>query len=321
MRHRLLVVGEVVVDLAVDPDVGSLGLDASLALRAHPGGSPANVAVAAARLGVPTTLAARISRHGFGPWLRAHLVASGIDLGACVEADEPCSLAVVTTDRTGTPSYAFHLEGAADYAWREGELPDVDALRATVVHTGSLAVALGPGREVLAGWLSRVRERSDALVSFDPNVRDATADAGRVDTLAQHAQLVKASDADLAALWPGADPAEVASRWLERGVELVIVTRGAAGASAVLRDGHVVERPAPRVDVVDTVGAGDAFTAGLLHALADRDALRRGALATLREADVAAVLDAANEVAALSCARAGAGPAAPASLPRSPRAC
>jgi fructokinase len=322
VSERLLVLGEAVVDLVVgstvDPDAGAA---VPLTVRAHPGGSPANVAVAAAWLGVPTALAARISRHGFGPWLRSHLVASGVDVRACVDADEPCSLAVVTTDADGTPSYAFYVEGAADYAWRDDELPDVRTLGATVVHTGSLAVALDPGRDVVGAWLARVRTSSDAFVSFDPNVREATAEAGRVDALVRHAHLVKLSDGDLAALRPGADAAGVASRWLAAGPELVVVTHGAGGATAFLRGGRVVERRAPRVEVVDTVGAGDAFTAGLLRALAERGVLHRGALATLAEADVAAALDGANEVAALSCARPGGGSAAPVSPRRSPRAC
>jgi len=319
VTDSLLVVGEVVVDLVVD------GLDVAstpLAVRAHPGGSPANVAVAAAGLGIPTALAARISRHGFGPWLRAHLVASGVDVSACVDVDEPCSVAVVTSDVSGVPRYSLHVDGAADYRWRADELPDVAGLAATVVHTGSLAVALGPGRDVLAAWLARVRAHGRAVVSFDPNVRETTADPDRVDALVRHAHLVKASDEDLAMLWPRTDPLEVAARWLEAGVELVVVTRGPAGAVARSRDGaRVVERRAPTVTVVDTVGAGDAFTAGLLQALAARGALRAGGLAMLGDAQLAAALDAANELAALSCARRGAGPGAPVEPRRSPRAC
>jgi fructokinase len=317
----VLVVGEALVDMATEPGP----TDALLRLVAHPGGSPANVAVGLARLSVSTAFAGRISTTGFGPWLRAHLQTNGVDTALSVRAPENASLALVTLDGAGVPSYTFYVDGTSDWQWREPEFPDLPLRHVAAVHTGSLAAALEPGRAALEAWLAAVRADGDAFISFDPNVRpslikDLLLYREQLGQVVALAHLVKVSDQDLHELYPNEDPIAVANRWAASGPEMVIVTHGPDGATAVragreakesdLKRGAalLVHRPAVPTAVVDTVGAGDAFMAGLLAWLVERQALAVGAMATLDAADLAAWLDFANRVAALTCGRAGADP-------------
>jgi fructokinase len=166
------------------------------------------------------------------------------------------------------------------------------------------------------------RERGRLTISYDPNVRLARrgpVDAGvaRVEAVVALADVVKVSAEDLAWLYPGADPAGVASRWAIHGPRLVVVTLGGDGSLAVTAGGVSVRRAAIPVEVVDTVGAGDAFTSGLLDALARADLLGTGhdRLAALDAAALAPILDHAGTVAALTCARPGADPPWAADLP------
>ena len=212
--------------------------DDRLRLIAHPGGSPANVAVALARLGVSTSFAGRISGAGFGPWLRAHLHANEVDTTPSVTAIENASLALVTLDTARVPSYTFYVEGTADWQWHPSELSRVSLTGVTAVHTGSLALALEPGRATLATWLSTVRGSGQAFISFDPNVRptlidDLAAFRERTIELVSLAHLVKVSEEDLHALHPEEDPITVATRWARSGPDTVVVTHGPGGATAV----------------------------------------------------------------------------------------
>jgi fructokinase len=305
---KVVVLGETVVDLV--PIVPASG---TLTLAAHPGGSPANVAVGLARLDVPTAFAGRLSATGFGPWLRTHLAGNGVDLGLAVTAAENCSLAIVTLDDAGTPSYTFYVEGTADWQWQSGELPDLRSMSAPAVHTGSLAVALPPGRDVVTRWVIDTHAAGEVVVSLDLNVRPTLiADLARyrkdMVALIGHAHLVKASQEDLGVLYPDADPVEVAREWARLGPQLVVVTHGPDGASAVRPDGRTLHRVGLPVTVVDAVGAGDAFTAGFLAKLSHDRHLHSGLLAALDDSEVIAALDVANRVASITCTRAGADP-------------
>lgn len=319
-----------------------------LPVVAHPGGSPANVAVGLARLGVTTGFAGRLAGSGFGPWLRAHLEGNGVDTSASVRAQQRCSLAVVTLDQAGAASYDFYVEGTADWQWRPEELPPPRSLAGAAIHTGSLALALPPGRDVLAAWLAQVREAGQTFVSFDPNVRPTLIDdlpryRQHVAAVIRSAHLVKVSMEDVALLYPGEDPIEVARSWAAAGPELVVFTEGGDGAGAIRAGGGggggtggggggggggtggtggtgvdgrqaVLRRPAPAVEVVDTVGAGDAFTSGLLARLSSLGALRPGGGAGLDAVAIVECLEFANRVAAITCTRAGANPPALADL-------
>jgi fructokinase len=276
-----------------------------------PGGSPANVAVGLGRLGVRTAFGGRLSRHGFGPWLREHLRANGVDLTPSVDAPELPTLAVVSLDDNGRATYTFYGRETADWQWADHELsPDP---RVAAVHTGSLATTLDPGASVLSRWLASLRSAGDVLISFDPNVRpwlvdDLSAYRRRLEDVASTAHIVKASDEDIVAVYPGTDPAVVVDRWLSAGASLVLVTEGGRGASAAHRNGARARCAPPDVTVVDTIGAGDSFTAGLLAYLADEDLLTPAGAAGLSSAQLEAGLRQAVTASALTCTRAGADP-------------
>ena len=296
------------MDLAVGArEEGGSGLR----LIARPGGSPANVAVGLARLGVKTRFAARISRDGLGPFLRAHLDESGVDIELSVDAPQPATVAIVGVDDAGIATYSFYVEGTADWQWQPAELPANDA--GAAIHTGSLAIALEPGAPVVAAWVAAQRARGDVFISLDPNVRpalvlDLPGYRARLDSLIALAHLVKVSDDDLRALAPGVEPLATALEWAKRGPELVVVTHGAHGATALAMGADPVRSPAIPVPTIDTIGAGDAFTSGLLAFLAEHDALSVGSSGALSPLLLAEGLRFASHVAALTCARAGADP-------------
>jgi fructokinase len=300
---NVVVVGEALVDLTADEGDPTR-------FTAHPGGSPANVAVTLARLGTPVRFAGRLARDGFGRLLRDHLSANGVDLSLCVDAAEPTGLAVVTMDANGRTEYAFHVTGTADWQWSTAELPhglDADTL---AIHTGSLALAVPPGGPAIAVWLAEQRARR--VISIDPNVRppvlgDPRAYRPRLESWVARSDIVKASVEDLAWVYPGEDPDRVALRWSARGAALVVITHGANGVDAIV-DGQVVRRPARPATVADTVGAGDAISGALLDWLARHERLSRPALAAITPVEVAAALDFAAEVAAVTVSRPGADP-------------
>jgi fructokinase len=299
----LTALGEAIIDLVADGDRRFI---------AHPGGSPLNVAVGLGRLDQPVSLAARLSRDPFGQLFRAHIAESGVDPRHVVDAAEPSTLSVATVNADGVARYDFWTSGTSDWQWTDAELAAVVDDEPDALHTGSLALELEPGASRIVELLARVGAAGRTTISYDPNVRMARlgpVEAGRaaVERVVALAHLVKVSAEDLAWLYPGEEPVAAATRWTAAGPELVVVTLGPDGAVALGPDRRAVHRDAPPVEVVDTLGAGDAFSSGLLAALAERDALGRGR-AGLAGVDLPAVLDRAILVASLTCARPGADP-------------
>jgi fructokinase len=293
------VVGEALVDL-----VGSRG---GRTFVAHPGGSPANVALGLGRLGSPVTLTTRLGEDAFGALIAGHLEASGVVVDRGARPWGPTSLAVATL-AAGVASYDFRL------TWDVADLPPL-AVETRCLHTGSLATVLAPGDAAVVDLIRRERERGRVTVSYDPNVRPAllgTPEAARpgIEQLVALSDVVKVSDEDLRWLYAGEPDEDVARRWLSTGPALVIVTRGAGGSFAVTRRVEL-RRPAPTIELVDTVGAGDSFTSGLLDGLRRADLLggpRRTALEDVDEATLASILDVASVIAAITCSRPGADP-------------
>ena len=294
-----VVVGEALIDL-----VGQRG---GRTLAAHPGGSPANVALGLARLGVPVTLKTRLGRDAFGEMISAHLEASGVRVDGGPEEGVSTSLAIATL-AAGIASYDFRID------W------DVEALEplpieARCLHTGSLATVLPPGKASVVDLVEREHKRGRVTVSYDPNVRPALlGDAARarpdIERLVALSDVVKVSDEDLRWLYPDRRDEDVAQAWLASGPALVVVTRGGAGVYAVSA-GLELHRRAVPIDLVDTVGAGDSFTSGLLDGLHRADLVsgaRRDALAAIDEATLGSVVDAAALIAAITCSRPGADP-------------
>jgi fructokinase len=299
----IAVLGECVADsFTGGPSAGS----AELVLRALPGGGPANTAVALARLGTPARFLGRLSHDVFGALFREHLSSSGVDLTACVEAGEPSTLAVAALDERGRAEYTFYATGTADWQWTPGELGPARLGPASCLHTGSLALVKEPGREAVEEFARAASAR--ATISIDPNVRPSLAgmDDYQVERWCAFADILKLSDDDLAVLLPGVPPERACDGWHAAGARLVVVTLGAAGALVSL-DGERATVAAPEVAVEDTVGAGDAFTAGLLHSL-EAKGLLGGRLDGLDLETVVAAAEFAARVSALTCSVAGANP-------------
>lgn len=280
--------------------------------EARPGGSPFNAAVALARLGTPVALLARLSAaDAFGRQLRSHARASGVRLDLAVDAPEPTTLALVDVGDDGTATYTFHADGTADWAWRPEELPETLPDDVLAVHAGSIALARPPGGDVLEAFLARHAGR--VTVSVDPNVRPALIGprpevAERVERWVRAAGIVKISSEDLEWLHPGEGRDVVAERWLTAGPRLLVITDGAAGATAYVPGEAPVHRPARPVTVADTVGAGDTTGAALLDWLARHDRLAPAALARLTGAEAGEAVQAALAAAAVTVSRPGADP-------------
>jgi fructokinase len=297
----VVVLGEALIDLVEAPDGSYI---------AHPGGSPANTAVALARLGTPVAFAGRLSGDGFGRRLRTHLETNGVDVGLCAAAAEPTTLAVVALDGGGGPRYTFYVEGTTTATWSPSDLPACLPEQVNAIHTGSVALALPSGGEVIGGLLRR--ERGRRAISLDPNVRHPF--AGERDPYRRRlegwlgcASLVKVSQEDLEWVYPGEALAEIGRRWRALGPALVVVTLGPAGCMAFVRDEEVACAAQP-VTPVDTIGAGDSFAAGLLDWLDRHERLGVTGPAALTASETLAALDFASRVASITVTRAGADP-------------
>ncbi|MYZ36465.1 MULTISPECIES: carbohydrate kinase [unclassified Streptomyces] len=302
--HQITVLGECVADAFTElPDTFG-----ELLLRVLPGGGPANTAVALARLGTPARFLSRLSDDVFGRLFRAHLEASGVDLSCAIAAAEPSTLAVAELDARGQAVYSFHAQNTADWQWTPQELAAVDLSDTACVHTGSLALVRAPGAAVVEEFLAAAS--SHATVSIDPNVRPLLVDPQvyqeRLTRWCALADILRLSEDDLTLLLPDTRPQQACDIWHAAGARLVVITRGADGALASL-DGERLQLPAVTTPVVDTVGAGDSFTAGLLHHLGARGLLG-GRLAGLRLDDVAEACRFAARVAALTCSVTGPNP-------------
>jgi fructokinase len=302
----ILVCGEALIDLV--PVAGA----SEPTYVARGGGSLFNVAVGLGRLGIPTAFLGRLSRDPFGRQLRGALEAAGVDVRFVVEGGEPSTLAVVDVVEGAEPVFTFHGEGTADRLLCADDLPDSLPDEVTALQFGSISLVREPGASVYEALMRR--EHGRRIIGLDPNVRpglvgDRGAYLRRLEGWVALADLVKVSRADLAWLYPDVAADEVARRWLARGPAVVVVTRGGEGAVGLAPAGRV-EVPGVAVAVADTVGAGDAFTAGLLAALADAGRLERGALRRTAAEELRAALAFANAAAAVTCTRPGAQPPA-----------
>ncbi|MFC1420228.1 carbohydrate kinase family protein [Streptacidiphilus cavernicola] len=254
--NRIVVVGESLVDL-----VWRAGADS---IRPIPGGSPANVAVGLHRLGRPVTLVTCWGDDPPGALVAEYLAGTGLDLLRAPAATERTTVALAYVDEaTGAASYDFLA------AWDPVRIPVAEDT--ALLHTGSLAVVVEPGAEQVLRACRQLHGRPGRAVAVDLNVRpavqpDRAAYRAAVERLAAVADVVKASDEDLAWLWPEQDPDRAARGLLALGPRLVVLTRGADGATGFTAEAQV-SVPAPRVTVADTIGAGDAFQSALLAAL------------------------------------------------------
>jgi fructokinase len=272
------------------------------------GGAVANTARAIARLGAPAGLFSGLSTDFFGNILRDRLGADGVDLTYAVVADRPQTLAFVRLD-AGQARYAFYDENTAGRMLTDADLPDLTPDIAALFFGGISLIGepCGSAYEALMA-----RQASTHVTMLDPNVRpnfvtDAPTYRQRLERMIALADIVKISDEDLSWLLGGDDPETTAASLLSRGPKVVILTRGSDGATGLTANARVAVKPRP-VSVVDTVGAGDTFNAGVLTLLHERGRLSKKAIAELGEPDLRAALELADAAATVSVSRAGSDP-------------
>ena len=294
----IVVCGEALIDMIYTGDGTQ---------RAAPGGGPFNTARALARLGVPTAFLGHLSQDKFGRELAELLVSDGASLELATVGPEPTTIALADVGNEGFAEYQFLVQGTSAPNLTLDMLPDHLPREVTALHIGTLGLVLEPMASTIVELVRR--ERDARLVMLDPNIRVGLArDAeyrDRLMTLISQSSIVKASDTDLAWLYPERDYKAAIEEILEAGVRLAVVTLGADGAFAGHGDMRV-HVAAPSVDVIDTIGAGDSFGAALLAWLHDHDAVRPDL--TLGHDDLQAALAFACFAASIVVARAGADP-------------
>ncbi|SFI42138.1 carbohydrate kinase family protein [Albimonas pacifica] len=299
-----LVCGEALWDLFA---IEGAGEGAGLSFDARVGGSPFNVAVGLARLEQGVALFTGLSTDRLGERLTAALEREGVGTSALVRTANPSTISLVDLGADGSPRYAFYGEGAADRALTLSDLP-TPGPETWGLHAGSYSLVVEPVGSTLLALFER--ERGRRLLTLDPNVRltiepEIGVWLARLESFLACADVVKVSDEDLGLLHPGRTIDEIAADWRAKGAALVVVTRGAQGAVAFGPAGRI-EAPGRRVEVIDTVGAGDTFQAALIAGLAERGATARAAVEALGADDVSALLDFAVRAAAVTCSRRGA---------------
>jgi fructokinase len=291
---RVIAIGEALIDVVHRTDGR---------IDETPGGSPANVALTLGRLGDAPRLVATVGQDAHGDQLRAWLAASGVELLAVDAAYTATATAHLAPD--GSAVYEFDIDWILPADLAVGD--------AGIVHTGSIGSLLLPGADVVRRIVETARATS--LITFDPNIRPALmADRDdtrrRIEALVESADVVKASDEDLAWLYPDRSAQESAAVWRRSGPAVVVVTHGGEGAVAVTGSG-VTRVPGRAVQVIDTVGAGDTFMGALLHGLIHAGYTSARSRVRLRAIDsdsIGRILDLAATAAAITVSRRGADP-------------
>jgi len=289
------VCGEVLIDLIPDESGERVP---------HVGGGPANTAKALARLGHDVYFIDGISSDKYGQMSRQELLDDEVKLDLALNSDKPTCLAIVSLNENGGASYEFEINGTATFDFSDSWLPDPSRYKPNVLHIGTLVTVIQPGADVLYDWAMQVAEF--APIVFDPNVRSVVMNdrdkyLAAVEQWVAISSVVKVSDDDLAWLYPEQQYADVAGRWINDGAALVVVTRGADGLVGFTADG-VVEVPGVKVEVADTVGAGDTVGAIVVEAMAEKGILN------LTGDTLKAVLNRAAVAAGITCSRKGAQP-------------
>ncbi len=304
LERRALVVGESLIDVVHRAD-GEV--------REHPGGSPMNVAIGLARLGRGVDLLTWFGQDERGASIAAHLAASGVAVVPRADGAERTPVAIATSGPTGAASYEFDVSYEIPVPWTAPPAPPL------VVHTGSIATAIDPGAHDIPHILQA--HRPTATITYDPNLRPSLMPPPAetrplVEHLVELSDVVKVSDEDLAWLVPDAEPLDTAAHWLTLGPSAVVVTLGGEGAVALTASGRT-QVVAPRVQVADTVGAGDSFMGGLIDGLWSAGMLggdHRARLSGAGEEVWRTVLDRCVRIAAITVSRSGANPPTAAEL-------
>lgn len=305
----IVAVGEVLIDLT-QTDIDENGIRR---YAANPGGAPANVAVAAAKLGAATGFVGKVGADSWGRDLRAVLNRWGVDTHGLYETgDAPTTLAVVSLTKEGERSFTFYRAPGADVLLRAEEALAAIVTAPKILHIGSVSLTADPGRGATLAAAEQAR-RTGALVSYDPNYRanlwpdEATAVRWMREPLSM-TNILKISDEELPLLTGTNELSAGTQKLAALGIELILVTLGAGGTYYRLgtAEGTI---PGFSVKVADTNGAGDTFFGALLSVLTRGGAVE---LSKLTKSELEGYLRFANAAAALTCSRSGAIPAMPA---------
>ena len=301
----ILCCGEALIDMI--PTSGTTGPEGFVP---HSGGAVFNTAIALGRLGVQAGMLTGLSSDLFGRQLSNALKASHVDTSHVITSDRPTTLAFVRL-LDGHATYYFYDENTAGRMLTPRDLPDLSP-EVSSLYFGGISLACEPGANSYAALLAR--EGKDRAVMIDPNIRphfiqDIQSYRDRLNRMISDADIVKVSDEDLNWIVPSPlSLNEKVKPVLEMGPRVVILTRGGEGATGFLADGTEIFMPAPRVEVCDTVGAGDTFNAGCLAKLSELGALRKSSLTALTQDILAQALEHGAKIAAVTVSRAGANP-------------
>ncbi len=304
MNSKVLVIGEALIDV-VHSNNGDV--------RNIPGGSPANTAVALSRLGVPTFMKARTSKDNFGQIIRSYLEKENVNLKMGVISNEPSTVIKAFIQEDKSAKYEANLIGAADFGWNENEL-EFDTQFFNFVHLGSLTSYVEPGATEVEQWFKKLRNESNLLLSFDPNIRhplDSQPEEivrQRAKRLCSIAHIVKASDEDAQWIWQSPNYKDFAQEVINSGSEIVIITRGKDGAWLKNKKGIEIDISAQELNVIDTIGAGDTFSAAFLAQLINKEIKSLNELRELSSSDLINILNNCAHASGLTCSRLGANP-------------
>jgi len=284
------------------------------AYRPCPGGSILNIAVGLGRMQVPVGFLSRLSTDLFGDILADHLTSNNVDLQHCPRVSGQTTLAFVSLGEGDSqePQYAFYAEGAVDREMTEDDLPPTLDEGVKALHFGSISLVLEPGASTLETLMQR--ERQKRILTLDPNVRpiviqDWDAYRNRFEYWLSLVDILRLSQADLDQLYPGKQISSLLPGWFEAGLSLVILTQGSEGATGYTKPGKDVFVPTPKVQVQDTVGAGDTFFSAVLTYLYENKLLEdRQDLAKMTSSQLEACLGFSVKAAAINCTREGANP-------------
>jgi fructokinase len=298
----IIVIGEALIDLIRDKEDHTK-------YQAIVGGANANVAIALARLGTNHTFLARLSTDAFGQQITEKLKKNNVNLDNAITTKDPTTLAIVSIQPSGSANYSFYTNGTADWGWTKEELPQLDA---KAIQFGCLTMAMEPGNKHIEEWAeAQSREKT---ISHDINMRpalgfDQKKEVERVQRVNSFSHIIKASDEDLEWLDPSRTPEQTAKEWSKN--KLVLITRGPDGTD-VYRDGQKLYTvPSRKIEVKDTVGAGDTFTANLMSQLLENNHLGDNPtekLLAIPQATLHEYVRIAGIAASITCERVGAEP-------------
>ena len=300
----ILVIGEALIDLIENRyQPGSF--------NAIVGGANLNVATALARRGTNHTFYARMSKDRFGHLIREKLKVNNVNFQNSIITNDNSTLAIVSLNEQGVPTYSFYVNGTADWGWQPEDLPtqeQLDKEGITCIQFGCLTMAMEPGNLVIENW---ARNLTQVTISHDINIRaalgfDPEKERLRVERTNEFSNIIKASDEDIEWLYQGQRTVDdVAQEWANQN-KIVLITRGAQGTS-LYRSNEKLDVPTRKINVVDTVGAGDTFCANLLGQLEDHNYLGKD-LNQIPSEELKNFVYIAGIAASITCERAGCEP-------------